>query len=73
MTRIRTLTDRARQADVPIFYIQEADVAPPDSADWQLHPGLGATVADPRIRRDYSDSFYGTDLNDRLRERGGPA
>lgn len=70
VTRIRTLTDRARQAGVPIFYIQDVDVAPPGSADWQLHPGLGATQEDPRIRKDYSDSFFHTDLDEQLRKRG---
>lgn len=70
VARIRTLTDRAREAGVPVLYVLDKDVAPPDSDDWQLHPGLGAQDGDQRIRKAYSDSFYGTDLDDRLRERG---
>lgn len=66
VTRIRTLTDRARQAGVPILYLLDKDVAPPDSDEWQLHPGLGAKTDDPRIRKDYSDSFFHTGLQDQL-------
>lgn len=70
VARIRTMTDRARQVGVPILYVLDKDVAPPDSPDWQLHPGLGAREDDPRVRKAYSDSFYRTDLHEQLRERG---
>lgn len=70
VARIRTLTDRARQAGASIIYLLDRDVAPPDSEEWQLHPGLGAQDRDPRIRKAYSDSFYLTGLDGLLRERG---
>jgi nicotinamidase-related amidase len=68
--RIRSLTDRARVAGVPVVYIQDKDVGPPDSEAWQLHPGLDVQPADLRIHKAYADSFYQTPLHDELRARG---
>jgi nicotinamidase-related amidase len=70
VARIRTLTERARQAGVPIIYLLDKDVAEPDSPGWQLDPGLHAREADLRVRKDYSDSFYHTDLHDQLQALG---
>jgi len=69
VARIRSLTERARQADVPVIYLLDKDVAPPDSPGWQLDPGLHPHD-DPRIRKDYADSFHHTDLDDQLQQRG---
>jgi nicotinamidase-related amidase len=70
VARIRSLTERARQAGVLVIYLLDKDVAPPDSPGWQLDPGLHARDDDPRIRKDYSDSFHHTDLDDQLQQRG---
>jgi nicotinamidase-related amidase len=68
--RIRALTERARQAGAPVFYIQDNDVGPIGSTTWQLHPGLGARPDDPTIRKPYGDSFYKTELQELLGARG---
>ena len=70
VARIRSLTERARQADVPVIYLLDKDVAPPDSPGWQLDPGLHARDEDLLIRKDYADSFHHTDLDDQLQQRG---
>jgi nicotinamidase-related amidase len=70
VARIRDLTDRARAAGVPVIYIQDDDVGPLDSEAWQLDPGLAAQPGDPRVRKAFSDSFYETDLQRLLDERG---
>lgn len=68
--RIRELATRARAAGAPVIYVQDKDVAPPDSAAWQLHPGLAARPDELRVRKAYADSFYGTGLHDELAARG---
>ncbi len=70
VARIRSLTERARLAGVPVVYLLDKDVAEPDSPGWQLEPGLHARDEDLRIRKDYADSFHHTDLHEQLQERG---
>jgi nicotinamidase-related amidase len=70
VARIRSLTERGRLAGVPVIYLLDKDVATPDSPGWQLDPGLHARDEDLRIRKDYSDSFHHTDLDQQLQERG---
>ncbi len=70
VARIRSLTERARQAGVPIIYLLDKDVAEPDSPGWQLDAGLHARDDDLRIRKDYSDSFHHTDLHEQLQAGG---
>jgi len=64
--RIRALTERGRGAHVPVFYIQDNDVGPIDSPDWQLHPGLAARPDDRVVRKPYADSFHQTTLQAEL-------
>jgi nicotinamidase-related amidase len=68
--RIKLLTDRARAAGLPVIYIQDNDVAPVESDDWQLHPALEARPGDLRLRKAYADSFYHTTLHDKLSALG---
>ena len=70
VARVRSLTERARQAGVPVIYLLDKDVAEPDSPGWQLDPGLHPREDDLRIRKDYSDSFHHTDLHEQLQARG---
>jgi nicotinamidase-related amidase len=70
VARIHQLIERARQAGAPVIFVQDKDVAPPDSPGWQLHPGLGARDDEPRIRKAYADSFYHTELREELERRG---
>jgi nicotinamidase-related amidase len=68
VARVRALAERARAAAVPVFYIQDDDVGPVGSHDWQLRPGLAAPDDAPRIRKKYADSFYQTTLAAQLAE-----
>lgn len=67
---IKGLIERARAAGAAVIYVQDKDVAPPESAAWQLHPRLAARPDEPRVRKAYADSFYGTGLHDELATRG---
>ena len=66
----RALAERAHAAAAPVVYIQDNDVGPIDSPAWQLHPGLAPRPDDLFLRKPHSDSFYRTELQLLLRERG---
>ncbi|HZR20744.1 MAG TPA: cysteine hydrolase family protein [Verrucomicrobiae bacterium] len=73
--RINFVTGRARSAGVPVFIIQhdgppEGDWLVPFSDGWQLHPDLNQATDDHFIRKTTADSFYGTNLERRLRSLG---
>ncbi len=64
-----TLISRARQADVPVIYIQHNDsqfVA--GEPDWEIHPTIAPQEGELIIQKDTPDSFHETDLNDALGE-----
>jgi nicotinamidase-related amidase len=64
--RIKTLLSNARVAGLPIFYMQDKDVGPLDSQDWQIHPDIAPHQSDIVIRKAYADSFYETPLHSML-------
>lgn len=64
--RIRQLAERAYQADAPVVYIQDKDVGPLDSREWQLHAGLAARPDAISVQKAYADSFYQTALQEIL-------
>jgi nicotinamidase-related amidase len=68
--RIRGLTDRAHDANVPVVYVQDKDVGPLGSAEWQLHSGLAPRPDDLVLQKAYADSFYQTALQAELAARG---
>lgn len=57
------LVDHARASDVPVIWIQhQAEDLPRDSEEWQLVEELVPADGEPRIYKEYSDSFAQTDL-----------
>lgn len=67
--RINAVIAQARQASVPVVFIQDKDVGPLDSPEWRLHPALQSKSDDLTIHKAYGDSFYHTALQAELAAR----
>lgn len=71
--RINAVTQRARDARVPVFFIQHESSAgylEHGSREWQLATGLQVKDGDRRIRKTTPDAFLSTELNDALQALG---
>jgi nicotinamidase-related amidase len=71
--RINELSARARAAGSPVVLVQHEEGAGPlqyGAAGWQLADGLATAASDLRVRKTTPNSFYRTELQDRLQERG---
>jgi len=71
--RINRLTARAREARVPVIFIQHeqaAGVLAFGSDGWQLAAGLVVKEHDGRVRKTTPDSFLRTGLAEMLAEKG---
>ncbi len=64
LRNIATLTQRAREAGAPVFYVQHANnsLLSEGSAGWQLHPQLQATPPDDLIHKRHGSAFEETPL-----------
>lgn len=67
VSRINRLTERARQHDVPVIFVQHEAVLGDHfrhgSEAWALVPALEVTKADLLSRKTTPDSFHNTDLS----------
>jgi len=71
VANINTLVERARDADVPVIWVQhEDDVLVRDSEEWQYVPELKRLDSEPLVPKRYGDSFEETDLEAQLADRG---
>ena len=71
IANIKSLVDKARQADVPVVWVQHSDEGLPlDSEGWQYVTELVRDDAEPLVHKNYGDSFEATDLEAVLAERG---
>jgi len=73
MARINSVTARARQAGVPVIFIQHEGrngYLEHGTPGWQLAAGLAAAPGDLRVRKTTPDSFHHTDLQALLQARG---
>jgi nicotinamidase-related amidase len=71
--RINVVTHRAREAGVPVFFIQHESsdgYLAHGSLEWQLASGLQVNVDDRRIRKTTPDAFLRTELLDALQALG---
>lgn len=71
--RINVATHRAREAGVPVFFIQHesnAGYLEHGSREWQLASGLQVNAGDRKIRKTTPDSFLRTDLHEALQILG---
>ena len=71
VARIRSLVDRARDADVPVIWVQHSDEDLPEGSDaWRYVPELARKDDEPLVPKRYGDSFEDTPLEQLLAERG---
>ncbi|MCK9685478.1 cysteine hydrolase family protein [Scleromatobacter humisilvae] len=73
VARINGLASRAREAGVPVVWVQHETASGDlvaETPGWQLHPGLMATPSDLFVRKKMSDAFLRTELHALLAERG---
>ena len=73
IARINAVTQRARAAGVPVFFVQHESSAgylEHGSPEWQLATGLKVQAGDRRIRKTTPDAFLRTDLHEALQALG---
>jgi nicotinamidase-related amidase len=71
IANIHALIDRAREADVPVVWIQHSDdELVRDSESWQYVPELVRLNSEALVHKHYGDSFEGTELEAVLANRG---
>lgn len=73
ITRINVVTQRARAAGLPVFFVQHESSAgylEHGSPEWQLATGLLVQAGDRRIRKTTPDAFLRTDLHEALQALG---
>lgn len=71
--RINAVTQRARAAGLPVFFIQHESSAgylEHGSREWQLATGLQVQAGDRRIRKTTPDAFLHTELQEALQALG---
>jgi nicotinamidase-related amidase len=71
VANIGTLVDAARDAGVPIVWVQHSGEEMPQGSDaWQYVPELTREPSEPLVHKAFGDSFEGTDLEDVLASAG---
>jgi nicotinamidase-related amidase len=72
LTNLETLIETARQADVPVIFIQHSNQKQliRDTAAWQLHPRLDPLADEPIIHKQHGNAFEKTNLQAELQTRG---
>jgi nicotinamidase-related amidase len=71
VTTIGGLVAKARAEDVPVLWVQHSDEGlPSGSPEWAIVAELTREEDEPLVHKNYGDSFEGTDLEERLAERG---
>lgn len=68
LENITCLIERARQSQVPVFYVQHSDLNAlvKGSAEWQLHPRLQPLPSERIIHKLHGNAFEETDLQEAL-------
>jgi len=72
LRNITFLISKARQEDVPVFFVQHSadSYLKFGSEGWQLHPRIQPTAGEPIIHKRHGNSFEDTTLQEQLIERG---
>lgn len=71
VANVETLVDRARDAGVPVVWVQHSsEHMPRGSEAWQYVPELTLASSEPVVHKTYADSFEETDLEDVLAAAG---
>jgi nicotinamidase-related amidase len=70
LSNIKKLITDARLRDIPILYVQDLDVAPQDSKEFQIHPSISPIEGDRIVQKIATDAFHGTTLHEELQAIG---
>ena len=73
ISRINDVTRKARQAGVPVIFVQHesnSGYLGHDTREWQLAEGLAVVSTDARVRKTTPDAFLRTGLETLLRDTG---
>ena len=75
LLKINHLLEKARNAHIPIIYIQHGSTRPGHpmevgSSGWQIHPAIAPREGDTVIRKSVPDSFQDTRLQEALADMG---
>ncbi|MBL0387075.1 cysteine hydrolase [Tumebacillus sp. ITR2] len=70
LERIQSVLTKARTAQLPVLYVQDDDVAPINTPEWEIHPAVAPIDGEPSVRKKATDAFYMTDLHQKLSELG---
>jgi nicotinamidase-related amidase len=72
LENIHALVKRAHTAGASVYYVQHCDKGDlaRGTPGWELHPGLQPLDKDFRLYKEKSNSFEGTDLDQRLKSQG---
>jgi nicotinamidase-related amidase len=62
LDRVARLVDRARAEGVPVVWVQDHDEFAEGSDGWALAEPLVRDADEPLVRKEFRDSFAGTDL-----------
>jgi len=68
---IGSLVDKARKEGVPVVWVQHSDEDLAKGSDeWQIVPELSPGESEPRVEKNYGDSFEATNLEEVLSALG---
>ncbi len=74
LENIKNLLGRAREAGVPVIYVQHASPAGQDleinTPPWQIHPTIAPLAGEVVIGKESPDSFHSTQLQTELEKQG---
>lgn len=71
VANIKTLVEKARDARVPVVWVQHSDEDLPQGSDgWQYVPELVRVDSEPLVHKTFGDSFEDTDLEEVLAAAG---
>jgi len=74
LSNVTQLVEKARKAAVPVIFIQhngeQGHPLEQGTNGWQFHPDLGVASDDLVVPKHTPDSFYNTDLQDKLSSNG---
>ncbi len=71
VANVATLVDRARDAHVPVVWVQHSDDGLEyGSDDWKIVPELSPDVAETIVEKKYGDAFEATNLEQVLSDLG---
>ena len=69
VARIGSLVERAREAEVPVIWVQHIDDELPEGSEaWEYVPELQRRQGEPLVPKRYGDSFEDTGLEELLAE-----